>query len=277
MDQFRPQRFEILPFAVKNLLIINGLMFAATFVFKNTMNVNLIRVLGLHYFTSDQFQPYQLISHMFMHGSVMHIFSNMFALWMFGSALENIWGTKKFLTFYFSCGLGGALMHLGITWWNYHGIEQDVISYQLHPGLTEFVSLIQRHSNVLSGSYAKSINDFYNNWRSNPADPSFLEASRQMSTVILKAFADVPIVGASGAVFGVLVAFGLLFPNVYLYLYFFFPLKAKYFVIFYAAFELYAGISGSQDGVAHFAHIGGALVGFIIVKYWGRNLRKKFF
>ncbi|MEO5675675.1 MAG: rhomboid family intramembrane serine protease [Chitinophagales bacterium] len=277
MDQFRPQRFEILPFAVKNLLIINGLMFAATFVFKNTMNVNLIRVLGLHYFTSDQFQPYQLISHMFMHGSVIHIFSNMFALWMFGSALENIWGTKKFLTFYFSCGLGGALMHLGITWWNYQGIEQDVISYQLHPGLTEFVSLIQRHSDVLSGGYAKSINDFYNNWRSNPADPTFLEASRQMSTVVLKAFADVPIVGASGAVFGVLVAFGLLFPNVYLYLYFFFPLKAKYFVIFYAAFELYAGISGSQDGVAHFAHIGGALVGFIIVKYWGRNLRKKFF
>jgi membrane associated rhomboid family serine protease len=277
MDQFRPQRFEILPFAVKNLLIINGLMFAATFVFKNTMNVNLIRVLGLHYFASDQFQPYQLISHMFMHGSVIHIFSNMFALWMFGSALENIWGTKKFLTFYFSCGLGGALMHLGITWWNYQEIAQDVISYQLHPGLTEFVSLIQRHSDVLSGSYAKSINDFYNNWRSNPADPSFLEASRQMSTVVLKAFADVPIVGASGAVFGVLVAFGLLFPNVYLYLYFFFPLKAKYFVIFYAAFELYAGISGSQDGVAHFAHIGGALVGFIIVKYWGRNLRKKIF
>ncbi len=277
MDQFRPQSFQILPPAVKNLLIINGLMFAATFVFKNTMNVNLIRILGLHFFTSDQFEPYQLVTHMFMHGSFLHIFSNMFALWMFGSALENVWGAKKFLFFYFSCGFGGALMHLGVSWWTYQGIEQQVLDYQMHPGLGEFVSLIQRQSNILSGSYAQSINSFYNTWRNNPTDPSMIEASKQMSTVILKAFADVPIVGASGAVFGVLIAFGLLFPNVYLYLYFFIPVKAKYFVLFYAAFELYAGVTGSQDGVAHFAHIGGALVGFLIVRYWNRKPKKNYF
>jgi membrane associated rhomboid family serine protease len=277
MDQFRPQRFDILPPVVKNLLIINGLMFAATLVLDSTMGVDLINIFGLHFFTSDEFRPYQLVSHMFMHGSFMHIFSNMFALWMFGSALENVWGPKRFFYFYFACGIGGALAHMGVTWWTYHGIAEDVRAYQLHPGLSEFVSLVQRQGNALTSDYAKSINEFYNAWQLNPTDSLMIEESKEKAELVLKAFADVPIVGASGAVFGVLIAFGLLFPNTYLYIYFFVPVKAKYFVIFYAGFELYSGFSGSQDGIAHFAHLGGALVGFLLVKYWNRNMRKDFF
>ena len=276
MDQFRPQGFSILPLVVKNLLIINGLMFAATLVL-DSRGIDLTNILGLHFFTSDLFKPYQLVTHMFMHGSFLHIFSNMFALWMFGSSLENAWGPKRFFFFYFSCGLGGAFMHLGVSWWTYHGIAQDINAYQLHPGLAEFVSLIQRHNDVLSESYAKSINNFYNSWQANPNDPSMINTSRQMATLVLKGFADIPIIGASGAVFGVLVGFGMLFPNQYIYLNFLFPIKAKYFVIGYAVLELISGVTGSQDGIAHFAHLGGALVGFLLVKYWNRNLRKDFF
>src|SRR5580765_3844879 len=112
MDQFRPGRFQILPLVVKNLLIINGLMFLATIVLEN-YHFDLTDSLGLHFFASSKFRPYQLITHMFMHGSFLHIFSNMFALWMFGSVLENVWGPKRFLIFYFVCGLGGDFMHLG--------------------------------------------------------------------------------------------------------------------------------------------------------------------
>lgn len=276
MDQFRPQGFSNFPLVVKNLLIINGLMFAATLVL-DSRGIDLTNILGLHFFTSDLFKPYQLVTHMFMHGSFFHIFSNMFALWMFGSTLENVWGPKRFFFFYFSCGLGGAFMHLGVSWWTYHGIAQDINAYQLHPGLAEFVSLIQRHGDVLSASYAKTINNFYNSWQANPNDPTMINTSRQMATLVLKGFADIPIIGASGAVFGVLIAFGMLFPNQYIYLNFLFPVKAKYFVIGYAVLELYAGFTGSQDGIAHFAHLGGALVGFLLVKYWNRNPRKDFF
>lgn len=276
MDQFRPQGFSILPLVVKNLLIINGLTFVATLVLESR-GIGLTNLLGLHFLTSEQFRPYQFVTHMFMHGSFLHIFSNMFALWMFGSVLENVWGPKRFFFFYFSCGLGGAFAHLGVSWWTYHEIAQEVNAYQLNPGLGAFVSLIQQHSSFLSENYVKSINNFYNAWQSDPTDPTMINTSRQMATLVLKGFADIPIVGASGAVFGVLIAFGLLFPNTYLYVYFFIPVKAKYFVLFYAGFELYAGISGAQDGIAHFAHLGGALVGFLLVKYWNRNLRRNFF
>src|SRR5580765_652789 len=123
MTDFRPQGFNILPLVVKNLLILNGLMFLATIVAQR-YGYDLTDVLGLHFFASEKFKPFQLVTHMFMHGSFLHIFSNMFALWMFGSVLENVWGPKRFLFFYFACGLGGAFMHLGVSWWQYHQIQE---------------------------------------------------------------------------------------------------------------------------------------------------------
>lgn len=273
MNDFRPQRFNILPLAVKNLLIINGLMFLATVVFQG-LNIDLTDVLGLHFFTSDKFKPYQLVTHMFMHGSWLHIFSNMFALWMFGSVLENVWGPKKFLFFYFVCGLGGAFMHLGVSWWQYHNMLNAVNAYQQHPGIGEFASFASRYDYLVD---MRKVQAFINDWKAHPGDQYFLAQSRELASGFLTIFADIPIVGASGAIFGVLVAFGMLFPDTYLYVYFFLPVKAKYFVIFYALFELYAGFSGAQDGIAHFAHIGGAFIGFIVVRYWNRGQRKGLF
>ena len=275
MTNFRPQGFQILPLVVKNLLIINGLLFLATVVLQSSYNIRLVDILGLHFFTSSEFRPYQLVTHMFMHGSLMHIFSNMFSLWMFGSVLENHWGPKRFLIFYFVCGLGGAFLHLGVTWYEYSNMQNAINAYLINPGIPEFATLSARYDHLLN---MNAIDQFISQWKQQPLNPDFISQSGEMASSFLQILADIPIVGASGAVFGVLLGFGMLFPNTYLYLLFPpIPIKAKYFVIFYGLFELYAGFSGTQSGIAHFAHIGGMLFGFILIRLWNKNNRKDFY
>lgn len=283
MSDFRPGRFQILPPVVKNLILLNGLMWAASIAIGYFWKFDLVDLLGLYFPTSENFHPYELVTHMFMHAYIdphsggiyfWHIFSNMFALWMFGSVLENVWGAKRFLFFYLSCGLGGALMHLGVTWWQVHQMQVVVQDYIEHPGIPQFATLAAKYDNFLN---MKEVQKFIDAWKLSPDSASFINQSINYASGFPNLIADIPIVGASGAVFGVLIAFGLLFPNTYLYVYFFLPVKAKYFVIFYALFELFAGVGGAQDGIAHFAHIGGAVIGFIIVKYWNRNRRTDFF
>jgi membrane associated rhomboid family serine protease len=274
MQQYRPSGFSILPPVVKNLMIINGLMFLTTIVSQSTARFDLVNLLGLHFFTSEMFKPFQIVTHMFMHGSFMHIFSNMFALWMFGSMLENVWGPRRFLFFYLACGLGGAAAHSAVTGFQYASLVNDVNEYVAQPGVAAFATLIAQHDLLVDPF---KTDQFIEAWKAAPNASDYLEASLRIANDLPSRLADIPVVGASGAVFGVLIAFGLLFQNTYLYIYFLFPIKAKYFVIFYAALELYAGFSGAQDGVAHFAHLGGALLGFIIVKFWQRNMRGNFY
>ncbi|MGC8751012.1 rhomboid family intramembrane serine protease [Hydrotalea sp.] len=234
MTEFRPGRFQILPLVIKNLIIINGLVFLAQMTIGRQGFINMDDLFALHTFQSPLFRPWQLITHMFMHGSFEHIFFNMFALWMFGSVLENLWGPKRFLTFYIVCGLGAALSHL------------IVLYFQTQHLIEAFNSLDPATQQLYRNNFLAKLN----------------EAT----------------IGASGAVFGCLAAFGYLFPNTRIYLYFFVPIKAKWFVIMYAAFELYLGIKNSAgDDVAHFAHLGGALVGIILVYFWNKNNRKTFY
>lgn len=268
MTNLRPQGMQM-PIVVKNLLILNGLMFLATVVLQSNFNISLINILGLHFFASSAFRPYQLVTHMFMHGSIMHIFSNMFALWMFGSVLENRWGPQRFLIFYFVCGLGGALMHLGVTWYEYVHMQDAINAYLVHPGIPQFATLTAKYDHLLN---MRAIDQFITEWKQNPAAPAFISQSGEMASSLLNTLADIPVVGASGAVFGVLLGFGMLYPNTYLFLLFPpIPIKAKYFVIFYGLFELYAGFSGTQGDIAHFAHIGGMLFGFILIRLWKKN------
>ena len=217
----RPSGFNVLTPVVKNLVILNVICFVATFVVGSRFDIDLNDVLGLHYFTSDKFYTYQFITYMFMHGSVTHIFFNMFALWMFGNVLENYWGSKRFFVYYFITGTGAALTHMGYTVWSLMNIE-DVHQAQM--------------------------------------------------------MIDAPVVGASGAVFGLLLAFGMLFPNTMLYVYFAIPIKAKYFVIIYGLIELFGGINNSPtDNVAHFAHLGGMLFGIILILYWRKNSHNNYY
>ncbi len=276
MEQFRPSRFEILPLVVKNLLIINGLMFLATLMLQQNFNYDLSELLGLHYFTSPYFKPFQFITHMFMHGSFAHIFSNMFALWMFGNIIENVWGPKRFLIFYLACGLGGALAHFGFTAYEMYGIQTDIAYFNEHVSKQNFVSLFNAHQSLLyNEDFVHRVNIFISDWSG--SNSQTILTARELASELALQLANIPVVGASGAVFGVLLAFGMLFPNTYIYLYFFIPMKAKYFVILYGAFELYAGFSGAQSGVAHFAHLGGMLIGFFLIKYWNKKRRSDFF
>ncbi|MFC2100476.1 rhomboid family intramembrane serine protease [Bacteroidota bacterium] len=275
-QQYRPTGFRVLPPIVKNIIIINILFYLATFAFKNVFQTDLYEYLAFHYVGSSKFAPYQFITYMFMHGGIGHIFFNMFAVWMFGSALENVWGPKRFLVYYFITGIGAAIIHSLVLWYELAPIKNAVLHYYNDPSLEAFTVLIQNHFN---GYYNPLwFNEFISMWQLNPTNPEFIQESINSSSNLLQARLDIPTVGASGAVFGVLLAFGMLFPNSLIYIYFLFPIKAKWFVIIYGAIELYAGISNSTgDNVAHFAHLGGMIFGFLLIKFWNKRNRKTLF
>ena len=210
------------PPVVKNLIILNALFFLAEMVLPAGAGDWMIRHLGLFYWGSGNFQPLQLVTHMFMHASLTHLFFNMFALWMFGRTLEYELGSKRFL-YYMVTGVGAGLLQLGVTWIEVSSLADGV-------------------------------------------------ASGTVSPYVLHARIHAVTIGASGAVFGVLLAFGMMHPNSMIMLLIPpIPIKAKYFVIGYGLLELYLGMSGSQSGVAHFAHVGGMLWGWLLLRYWKKT------
>lgn len=275
MSSFR-SGFSVLPPVVKNLLIINALCFLVSLVFESRFNINLNEKLGLFYPESEYFKPYQLITHVFMHGSFMHLFFNMFSLWMFGNVLENYWGPKRFFIYYFVTAFGAAALHLGVNAIEINGIKEAIDQYTANPNIDSFVRLLDKDAALANNSY---VHDFINQWQAQPANPQFSQGSIEIADAMLQRKLNVPTVGASGAVFGLLLAFGMLFPNTELMMLFIpFPIKAKYFVIFYGAIELYQGFANNPtDNVAHFAHLGGMLFGFILIKYWNKTNRNTFY
>lgn len=285
---FRPSRFDILPVVVKNLLIINGLFFLATVVL-GRQGIDITPYLALHHWQSNDFGLWQFITHLFMHGHVagvnpdyeggfMHLFSNMFALWMFGSILENYFGSKRFLTFYLLCGVGAALFHLGVYSYELNTFEQAYRNFKLNPTCKELSLFLTQYGSTLDADFRSYMESIHTQWLDNPMNESFGQTAITLLNQYQSAFINQATVGASGAVFGILFAFGYLFPNTLIYLYFFFPIKAKYFVALYALFELYAGIRNSAgDQVAHFAHLGGMIIAFIIIKIWNKTHRSHFY
>ncbi len=272
MDNYRPQGFSLLPTVVKNLLIINGLFFVATVVFQNTMLIDIKDYLALYYPGSEFFRPYQLITHLFMHGNFMHLFSNMFALWMFGAVLENYWGPKRFLTYYIITGLGAALLHSLINYIDISQLQSAADVFLNNPNPRAFESFIL---NDVPTEYRSSFTELMAMWTNNPDSIPFKENAIAIVNELIQVKQNIPTVGASGAVFGVLLAFGMTFPNAMIYIFFFLPMKAKYFVILYGLFELYSGLQNNPaDNVAHFAHLGGMLFGFILIKYWKGKMNR---
>ncbi|MBG6110673.1 membrane associated rhomboid family serine protease [Flavobacterium sp. CG_9.10] len=232
---------------VKQLIIINILFFVGTLALGDIA----YKYLALYFPENPSFQYWQPITHMFMHGGLMHIFFNMFALYSFGSALESVWGSKKFLFFYVSCGLGAALLHTAVNYYYF----QDGLNTLMAQGFSKAEILA-----VLNGKNNQQIIALLNG-----ADLlNFVSA--YVGTAV----------GASGAIYGTIVAFAFMFPNAELALMFIpVPIKAKYFVPGIVLVDLYLGISGKSifggGGIAHFAHVGGALFGFIIMWYWKKN------
>ena len=267
-NQIRMGGFNILPPGVKNLLIINILLYLATVIFRHTGLVDLDQWLGLHYFAASDFHFWQFITYMFMHANLSHIFFNMFALWMFGAAVENHWGTKKFLIYYFITGIGAALVHYLVTYLQIHPMLALLNQFLDSPSIDTYRYLAENAKD------ARFHDMLVNNLQVLQQNPSTLD---EVVTITANAKADYlnsfNIIGASGAVYGVLLAFGMLFPNDYIYLYFMLPIKAKWFVVIYGVIELVTGLSTS-DGIAHFAHLGGMIFGLIVILLWRRNDRQ---
>lgn len=221
-----------IPIVTKNLLIVNVVAFLLTFVLGKDASGGYVlnELLGLHFFMASDFQVFQLITYMFMHGGFEHILFNMFALWMFGCVVERVWGAKKFLFYYIACGVGA-------------GLFQE---------LAQFVQFYLMASDQIP---AFGIGDIWTVARN--------------SSVVLNAWTTV---GASGAIYGILLAFGMIFPEERIFIFPLpVPIKAKYFVIGYAAIELFSAMMTSGDGVAHVAHLGGMVFGFFMIRYWRKQ------
>lgn len=278
MNQFRASSpYNNIPVMVKNLLIINVLAFVATITFENNFGYSLIDNFGLYNWQSDHFRPFQLITHMFLHGGFAHIFFNMFALWMFGSVLENYWGPKRFLTYYFLTGLGAAALHLFTGSILLSGLANATNSYLSNPNYAAFVAYLDEF--VPNAAANEALNRFLTAWSNDLYNPSYIQESILFVNKFFEARSNIPTVGASGAVFGLLLGFGMLFPNTVLMLIFPpIPIKAKYFVILYGALELYLGLKNNiNDNVAHFAHLGGMIFGFLLIRYWNKNIRNRLY
>ncbi len=229
-------RLNALPEITKNLLIVNSLMFLASMTFPM-----MEQHLSLYSIAGVRFQPFQIVTHMFMHGSVMHLLFNMYALYIFGSEIERVFGAKRFLFYYLSTGLGAAFLQSGVNYMEYlqaiEGVPPELLQKVL-------------------------------NWTGSINLPvGFEDQARHIA-----ALANGGMLGASGAVFGLLAAFGMLYPNRIIQL--LFPpvaLPAKYFVMLYGVMELYLGLSQANTGIAHFAHLGGAIFGVIIILLWRKQ------
>jgi len=274
MTEFRPSRFEILPIVIKNLLIINVLFFLAQKTLGASGIINLEDLLGLHHVQSRLFQPWQIVTHLFLHGSFMHLFGNMFALWMFGATLETLWGPRRFLTFYFLCGIGAGLIQLAFLWYDYHPLLSQFVALKEHLSPEDAISFFRRFG--LAGDPAGS--SVLQNYLADPNNSGGRHALIQYVSQVTNFVISNPTIGASGAVFGILAAFVYLFPNTYLYFYFLVPIKAKWVGLAYFGFEIYSGVLNNVgDNIAHWAHIGGGLVGFLLVLTWNQKNRRNFY
>jgi membrane associated rhomboid family serine protease len=270
-QQYSPAGFSLLPPVVKNLLIINGLFFLATNSFESAFGIDLASMLGLHYFQSELFRPYQFVTYMFLHANFSHVLFNMFALWMFGYLLENVWGPKRFLTYYMVTGIGAAFVQTFVNWLDISSIQAAAEAYAQAPTLDGFVGFVRQHFPQYYESQG-TVRAFIDQWSLARTSPGFVDQSLDYAGQLLTMKMDVPTIGASGAVYGILLAFGMMFPNMLVFIYFLFPIKAKWIVLIYGAIELFSGISSNpSDNVAHFAHLGGMIFGFFMIIYWKKK------
>ncbi|WP_462318659.1 rhomboid family intramembrane serine protease [Marinilabilia sp.] len=267
--------------AVKNLIIINVIFYVASLVFFSTFGFRIEDYLGLHLPTAESFNPFQLVSYMFLHAYFspregiifFHLFFNMFALFMFGRNLEMVWGTKRFLVYYFVTGIGAALIHIGTQYMEVAPVMQAITHYLNNSSTETLQAFLDQHYVPRSMAMKQNYDQFvetYNQLVSTNPDKA-IAISKEFVVQYRNSYLDSFVtVGASGAVFGILLAFGMLFPNAQLMLLFPpIPIKAKYFVIIYGLIELFMGVRNfAMDNVAHWAHLGGMLFGFILIKYW---------
>lgn len=254
---------------VKNLLIINVVLA----IIPEVLKIDLGRGFGLYFILSDHFQPYQFVTYMFLHGGIRHLFGNMLLLFFIGPMLENALGQKKFLILYMVTGLGGGILYTAANYAEMRVIKADVESYVAAPNSQSFNVLMVTHAeNIFNASYSQEIYRFTDQYSRDENNPFMIRESIDVARGLYVYFGNYNMVGASGAVYGILAMLGLLFPNTELRLFFMFPVKVKYLVgaaMLYSVFSEFQRIPG--DNVAHLAHLGGALFAWGLLKYWKKD------
>jgi len=263
--------FRLTP-VVKNLLIINVVVFLLQSLFGG---INFTGILSLWKIGSENFAPYQFFTYMFAHGGFGHILFNMLGLVFLGPLLEQFWGPKRFITFYLITGIGAGVLYSGIEYVRMNSLESQVEEYVINPTPDNLNVFVDKNSNY----FGPSIYEFISEFSKQPDNPSYISESKSIvKSLYNKAFNLGSMLGASGAIYGILMAFGMLFPNTELMLLFPpIPIKAKYLVLILGGIALYSGLQRNPgDNVAHFAHLGGMIFAFIMIKYW-QSQRNKFY
>jgi membrane associated rhomboid family serine protease len=248
---------------VKNLLIANiGIM-----LIQEVMNLDLTRFFGLRVIFSDYFAVHQFFSYMWLHGSWYHIFGNMIILFFAGPMLEMVWGSKRFLIFYLACGIGGGVLYGTADLIEKNNIRNKADAFLQNPDPLEFRKFAFEYH-----PQPRRVLNFADEYYEQPNNSLYEQQAAQIVSDIRSFYIDIPMVGASGAIFGLLMALLMLFPNAEVYLYFLFPVKVKYVVTALLIYEIYAEISRAEgDTVAHLAHLGGAAIAYFLIKYWQKD------
>jgi membrane associated rhomboid family serine protease len=253
---------------VKILIVINAAMLLLTYMCER-VGVDLVRYLALFYPGSTYFMPHQFVTHLFMHGNWAHLFFNMYALLIFGSTLEMVWGQKRFLIYYFVTGLGAAALHTFVNWVEISKVQQAAAGVLNTLTPDTFMAFL---NDYFPSKVNHDVINFVSGWEAMGNSPMLTAQVEETVRNLADGAMNIPTVGASGAIFGVLLAFGMLFPNTRLMLLFPpIPIKAKWLVIAYGIIELTLGFYNPGSNVAHFAHVGGMIFCFFFIKYWGKN------
>jgi len=272
MYQQNRSPFAQMPPVTKNLIIINAIMLLATWLLRNK-GIGLVEHFALFYPKSEYFRPWQYITYMFMHADITHLFFNMFALWMFGRVLENVWGPRRYLIFYFVTGLGAAALHTFVNYVEIAPMMKAITAFSNTPSANVFSAFVNKYPDLIKDAYdIAQVRDFATEWLDHANSTQFEQSALNIMNNALAARLNIPTLGASGAVYGVLLGFGMLFPNTQLMLLIPpIPIKAKYMVIAYGVLELVMAFTMPGSHIAHFAHLGGMLFGYILIKYWNTN------
>jgi membrane associated rhomboid family serine protease len=233
--------------AINVIIVVCVILFAIPLMVPG-MNETMFKTLALYFPKNENFHYWQYVTNIFMHGGFAHIFFNMYALWAFGSPLEKIWGRSKFLLFFFLSGIGAAIIYTLVNYYRFNTLYDELVSAGVAPADIDTLLVSGKYNLSAMATFSEEkLTDFY-------------------------ALFNTPVVGASGAIYGVLVAFGILFPNAKLFLIFLpVPIAAKYFIPALIALDLFSGVTGFSifgGGIAHFGHVGGAIIGFLLMWYW---------
>jgi membrane associated rhomboid family serine protease len=273
MSNYYQPSNTVLPPVIKGIIIINVIVFIITSAAQYLgFKQELFNLFALHYYASDLFQPHQFVTYGFMHGGLGHIFFNMFALWMFGAMLENYWGSKRFLIYFIFTVIGAGITQMASQYFELSALSKHVSVFVNHPDPMDFRILFEQNMDGMGAEFRSYGEQLAANFEAQPHNVEIIENAVIFAQNLIPYQASTPLVGASGGVYGILLAFGMMFPNMLIYLYFLIPIKAKYFVIGYGLLELYTSMQNNPgDNVAHLAHLGGMIFGLIMILMWRKR------